>query len=61
MSCPVYEEHALSHGSSSKAMSYVGITCDGKMYWGAGMDEDIIKASIQCAGRSSQQTASKIQ
>lgn len=42
----VYEEHALSHGSSSKAMSYVGITCDGKMYWGAGMNEDIIKASI---------------
>ena len=42
----VYEEHALSHGSSSKAMSYVGITCDGKMYWGAGVNEDIIKASI---------------
>ncbi len=42
----VYEEHALSHGSSSKAMSYVGITCNGKMYWGAGMNEDIIKASI---------------
>ena len=42
----VYEEHALSHGSSSKAMSYVGITSDGKMYWGAGMNEDIIKASI---------------
>ena len=41
-----YEEHALSHGSSSKAMAYVGITCDGKDYWGAGMDEDIIKASI---------------
>ena len=42
----VYEEHALSNGSSSKAMAYVGITCNGKMYWGAGMDEDIIKASI---------------
>ncbi len=41
-----YEEHALSKGSSSKAMAYVGITCDGKMYWGAGLDEDIIKASI---------------
>lgn len=42
----VYEEHALSHGSSSKAMAYVGITCNGKMYWGAGSNEDIIKASI---------------
>ena len=42
----VYEEHALSAGSSSKAMAYVGILCDGKPYWGVGIDEDIIKASI---------------
>ena len=42
----VYEEHALSQGSASKAVAYVGINCEGKMYWGAGMDEDIIKASI---------------
>ncbi len=42
----VYEEHALSHGSSSKAMSYVCITCSGKMYWGVGINEDIIKSSI---------------
>ena len=41
-----YVEHALSKGSTSKAMAYVGITCDGKMYWGAGLDEDIITASI---------------
>lgn len=41
-----YEEHALSHGSSSKAIAYVGITCEGRNYWGVGMDEDIIKASI---------------
>ena len=41
-----YEEHALSHGSSSKAIAYVGITCEGKNYWVVGMDEDIIKASI---------------
>lgn len=42
-----YEEHALSHGSSSKAIAYVGITCNGKNFWGVGMDEDIIKASIR--------------
>ena len=42
----VYEEHALSQGSSSKAMAYVGVTYLGKMYWGVGIDEDIIKASI---------------
>lgn len=46
MNSSVYEEHALSSGSSSKAMAYVGILCDGTMYWGAGIDEDIIKASI---------------
>ena len=42
-----YEEHALSHGSSSKAIAYVGITCEGKNYWGVGMDEDIIKRSVE--------------
>ena len=42
----VYEEHALSRGSSSKAMAYVGILCNGASYFGAGIDEDIIKASI---------------
>ena len=41
-----YEEHTLSKGSSSKAIAYVGITQNGKNYWGAGVDEDIIKASI---------------
>lgn len=42
----VYEEHAVSKGSSSKAAAYVGIVHDGQLYWGAGVDEDIIKASI---------------
>ncbi len=41
-----YEEHALSRGSSSKAVTYVGINKDGKTYWGVGIDEDIIKSSI---------------
>lgn len=43
----VYEEHALSKTSSSKAMAYVGITQDEKqLYWGVSSDEDIIRASI---------------
>jgi len=41
-----YEEHSLSTGSSSKAIAYVGITCDKEMFWGVGTNEDIIKASI---------------
>ena len=44
LSC--YEEHALSTGSTSKAMSYVGITYKGEKFWGVGIDEDIIKSSI---------------
>lgn len=42
-----YEEHSLSRGSSSKAVAYVGIICNGKCYWGVGIDADIIKASIE--------------
>lgn len=42
-----YEEHAMTKGSSSKAIAYVGITFQGKLYWGAGIDPDIIKSSIQ--------------
>lgn len=42
----VYEEHALTTGSSSKAMSFVGITYNEKLYWGVGIDDDIIKSSI---------------
>ncbi len=42
-----YEEHALNIGSSSQAISYVGITLDnGKLVWGAGVNDDIIAASI---------------
>lgn len=42
----VYEEHAISKGSSSRAAAYVAIMHDGKLYWGVGVDEDIIKSSI---------------
>lgn len=42
-----YEEHSLTTGSSSKACAYVGVICNGKMYWGVGIDDDIIHASIE--------------
>lgn len=43
----VYTEHSLQgQGSQSVAAAYIGIeTADGKMFWGAGTDVDIIKAS----------------
>lgn len=46
-SLEVYQEHALERSSSSKAIAYVGIKKpDGTMAWGAGVDSDIIRASI---------------
>ena len=42
-----YSEHALEIGQASRAMAYISVTSeDGKTYWGAGMDTDIITASI---------------
>ena len=42
-----YEEHSLTKGSSSKAVAYVGIICNGKTFCGVGIDPDIIRASIE--------------
>ncbi len=44
----VYEEHALEKSSTSRAIAYVGIRNqkNEKLYWGAGVDVDIIRASI---------------
>ena len=42
-----YEEHALETGSSSKACAYVAIDAtNDKTYWGVGIDNDIINASV---------------
>ena len=46
-SLEVYSEHALERSSSSRAIAYVGLQWpDGRMTWGAGLDSDIIRASI---------------
>ncbi|NMA82532.1 MAG: 2-isopropylmalate synthase, partial [Epulopiscium sp.] len=41
-----YQEHALKQGSDSMAIAYIGIEQNNNIIWGAGMDEDIIKASM---------------
>ncbi len=42
-----YTEHALTSGTTSKAVTYVSITFgDGKTVWGAGVHDDIIASSI---------------
>jgi 2-isopropylmalate synthase len=43
-----YNEHALNTGSSAKAVAYIEIEYrDGRRLWGAGIDTDIIIASIK--------------
>lgn len=43
-----YNEHALEQSSKSQAVAYVGIAAsDGSMYWGAGVHNDIMDASVR--------------
>ncbi len=43
-----YHEHALNTGSSSKAVAYIELEfSDGRRIWGAGIDTDILVASIK--------------
>lgn len=43
-----YGQHALTSSSRSKAISYVGVQgADGRLFWGAGLDDDIIKSSYK--------------
>jgi 2-isopropylmalate synthase len=44
----VYNEHALEIGSGSNAVSYVGINAlNGAVYWGCGIDADIMTSSVK--------------
>lgn len=44
----VYQEHALGTGSKSQAVSYIGITAaGGSVYWGCGIDVDIMTSSVK--------------
>ena len=42
-----YTQHALTGTASSKAASYVSINHNGNVYWGTGISQDIIKASVK--------------
>ncbi len=55
-----YHEHALTGGSSSRAVSYIEII-DGNQesYWGAGVDTDIIVASIKSLLKALNRAAKK--
>ncbi|WP_413374851.1 2-isopropylmalate synthase [Alkalihalobacillus sp. 1P02AB] len=44
----IYKEHALESGSESRAVSYVGVTAkDNQVYWGCGVDPDIMTSSVK--------------
>ncbi|WP_042348218.1 2-isopropylmalate synthase [Bacillus massiliigorillae] len=44
----IYKQHALEIGSGSQAVSYVGITSNnGTVYWGCGIDTDIMNSSVK--------------
>ncbi|WP_416828286.1 2-isopropylmalate synthase [Ectobacillus polymachus] len=44
----VYKQHALETGSESQAVSFIGITAaDGTVYWGCGIDVDIMTSSVK--------------
>lgn len=42
----VYNEQLLSSGSSSKAITYIGLCCKGNMYWGVGIEEDLLLSAM---------------
>lgn len=43
-----YAEHALDQGSTSRAVAYISLKSEaGEVVWGAGIDHDIITASIK--------------
>lgn len=43
----VYEQNSLGHDSVAKSCAQIGISHQGQMYWGAGIDEDIMEATVQ--------------
>ncbi len=47
-SIDTYTQHALEQGSTSRAISYVGLKWDsGTVTWGAGTDTDVMTASVK--------------
>ena len=40
-------QHALEGTTSARAVSYVSVVYNGRVYWGAGIDSDIVTASVK--------------
>jgi 2-isopropylmalate synthase len=42
-----YAEHALSAGADAKAAAYVECSIGGSIFWGVGIDPNIVTASLR--------------
>ena len=42
-----YAEHAMSSGGDAKAAAYLECAIDGQVYWGVGVDPNIVTASLK--------------
>ena len=42
-----YAEHALSSGGDAKAAAYLECAIDGTVFWGVGVDPNIVTASLK--------------
>ena len=42
-----YQEHALSEGAGAKAASYIELAAGDRVLWGAGIDPNIVSASLE--------------
>lgn len=42
----IWEQHAISKGSTSKVATFVSVASKNDVFWGVGIDEDLVKASI---------------
>ena len=42
-----YAEHAMSSGGDAKAAAYLECAIDGQVFWGVGVDPNILTASLK--------------
>jgi 2-isopropylmalate synthase len=42
-----FHEHALARGTDAEAAAYVGLRAGDQEAWGAGVDRDVLEASLQ--------------
>ncbi|MEO8330729.1 MAG: alpha-isopropylmalate synthase regulatory domain-containing protein, partial [Candidatus Nanopelagicales bacterium] len=42
-----YAEHAMSAGGDAEAAAYLECAMDGKVFWGVGIDANIVTASLK--------------